>query len=197
MTMYQPLGNIYDSQRLGSFEIHGVSNTFGNQFGAFGGAKENLEIEISQLNSDTSLANTRIAQGQGYAVESWKHPANAGLPAQAVLPQSQSLLGQKSQQMAQLSPTQQDSGASAGDVLTGIAAILSPLATAGVGIFSASQEAQLAKQRLKSGGGSLDPALAALLAQQNRGGNNTGIIIAVVLVFIVMAGMMMYMKNNK
>mgnify|MGYP001416013827 FL=1 len=43
---------------------------------------------------------------------------------------------------------QAEEGTSAGEVLTGIAAILNPLATAGVGIFQAQQQARLQKLHL-------------------------------------------------
>lgn len=85
---------------------------------------------------------------------------------------------------------QADDGTSAGEVLTGIAAILNPLATAGVGIFQAQQQARLQKLQLESGGGFQQPVVVPAPRS-----NNTGVIIAVVVVIIILAVMMVMLNK--
>jgi hypothetical protein len=207
MAQYSELGDLYGEQRLGSFEGYGVSNLgqgFGNLGDLSGAASDRLDNEIDQLQNDLYTAQNQVGRGQGHMPGTFRHPSNRGRTGEFALGNTNRLLPQTIQQRQSLGaqPAQgsQDNGASAGEVLTGIGAILGPLAQAGVGIFSASQQAKLEEQRLKSGGGHRggggNAALIAALSNQGGGGSSTGIIIAVVAVIMIM-GMMMFMMSKK
>jgi len=90
-------------------------------------------------------------------------------------------------------PTQQqDTGPSAGEVLTGVGTIVGALANPLAQIFATTQQARLEKERLKHGGGAPagDPnaALYAMLASRNQGGGGSTTTIVIVIVALVVVG---------
>lgn len=183
MAKYSRVANAHKKQRLGSFEIHGVSNTFGGQSNLgilplIGGAGL---VASSSLSTMITTCQQKAASQQTDDELIQCHALTSGGQQNQIA----SELGLRNYKLVngQWQKVQASSGTSASEVLTGIAAILSPLATAGVGIFAAQQQADLAKLQLKSGGGYQQPYI---LPAQN---NNSGVIIAVVAVVILLVGM--------
>ena len=97
-------------------------------------------------------------------------------------------------------PKQEDSGPSAGEVLTGVGTILGSIANPLANIFATTQRARLERERLKRGGGArpgADPnaALYAALAQRRQGGGgNTTVIILAVVMLVVIIGAVLLLK---
>jgi hypothetical protein len=198
MAQYTELGNLYNSQNLGSFESYGLSN-LGQGLGNLG---------------DFGLVALEDAGGRfnGAMIPEGFHDIECTSPSSCFLksdngPAHDVPIGDGTRASSYYVPppgmaaAEEESGTSAGEVLTGIAAILAPLAQAGVGIYGASQQAKLAEQRLKHGGGrgggGGDAALLAAISRSQQGGSNTGIIVVVVLLAVGMMGMMMFMMNKK
>jgi len=180
------------SNRLGSFELDGTSNTFFNGFGEFGVAAEELQADINNLNYDYQKAQRSPRQSpmQGMGIPfyspsaDWLYPKfRAGnYPPVRVESEAPALMAQKQQQLGQVgSFTKQEDETSAGEVLTGIAAILAPLTKAGIGIYAASQQAKFQKAQMKMGI-SMGPS-GPIVVQ--GGGISTGIIILIVMMFII------------
>jgi hypothetical protein len=165
--------------RLGSFEGENLGQF---PFALVGGAATTagLSAQVSACNAapsgqdDQSLINC--------------YPLTAGSQQQSIASElrlrNYELVG------GQWQKKQVEEGTSAGEVLTGIAAILNPLATAGVGIFQAQQQARLQKLQIKSGGGFQQPVVVPAPRS-----NNTGVIIAVVVVVIILAGMILVLNK--
>ena len=212
MAKYIRLGNMANSQNLGSFESYGVSNTFGGDgWSLFGPSQAGCDLQKANT---CDASNCYDAEGcisqdpcEGQALHSMDGNTLISCEQQAKTSATGRRYASELSQRgySQVSGTWQksqaeDSGTSAGEVLTGIAAILAPLAQAGVGIYGASQQAKLAEARLKAGGGrggGGDAALLAAIRRSQQGGGNTGIIIVVVLLAVGMMGMMMFMMNKK
>jgi len=193
MARYEPLGNLYADQRLGSFE--GIGNFGGalGQFDLFGsgcdpsrastcGGVDASGKSICFDSRGCPTASTNVATGKTTSLVD---------PSKATAEQKQILTSFKQQEDTGIS------GKAVGNVLTGIGAILNPLAQAGVGIFSATQAAKIEKARLKASqrGGGLDPTLMALLAQRSQQQPQTGgkgVIIAAVLGGVVVLGVLVF-----
>lgn len=188
MSRYQRLGA--QGSRLGSFEGHGVS---GHGFGDLGQLDAQAQRQLQELQSDMQKAEILMGQGPAYFQQprtDWSYfMFRSGSGRSAV--EVRSLAPTEMAGIQNRASQPQDSGASAGEVLTGISAILAPLAQLGVGIYGAQQNAKLQKLQMKGGGYQQQPII--MPAQSS----NTGIIIAVVVVFIIMGMMLMMMKGKK
>jgi len=87
------------------------------------------------------------------------------------------------------------SGASAGEVLTGVGAILAALAPAGAAAFQTASDAQLAKAQLKAKGNQVVPTTQYI--QMPSSGGNTGVIVAVVAGVAVLGVLLIVMSKKK
>ena len=211
MAKYSKLGNIYNNQRLGSFEMHGVSNTFGNQFGNFGqsfgtgtGWSPTSSVPDSAVEACIETPFTR--QGDQALINCYFDLESVRCTDQRRQPCSVQFATELRArgydlQSGQWQKKAKEQGTSAGEVLTGIAAILNPLATAGVGIYASQLQAKQTQQCIKAGGRN-----CGAQPQGSSGGSvqtftppadNTGVIIAVVVLMMFMMGMMMFMMNKK
>jgi len=157
--------------RLGSFELHGISNTFGNQLGddwgamgpppqiyggeIDGGTREEAEqlermMSLSKKHGDLSKASDAELGSVGFSV-------------------------------------------SAGEIMGGIGAILGPLMQAGVGIYAAQQQAEMAKNQIVQAPG-------VNYAQQYPSAppaKSPALFIILGLVVLMMMGGMMFMMSKK
>lgn len=86
------------------------------------------------------------------------------------------------------------SGINAGEIMSGIGAILAPLAQAGVGIYAAQQQAKLAKMQLKYQ--NQDPLIPTYFPPPQSSGSNTGLVIGLGVVGLIMMGGMFYMMKS-
>jgi hypothetical protein len=208
MAQYTKLGDLHNSQNLGSFESYGLSNLGADWFGA--GCDSSKANTCDQNNCYDAQGCVSQDPCEGQQLHSMDTNALISCEEQAKLPSGaqryREELGRRgftrqANGTWQQSQAAEDSGTNAGEVLTGIAAILAPLAQAGVGIYGASQQAKLAEQRLKHGGGrgggGGDAALLAAISRSQQGGSNSGVIIVVVLLVVGMMGMMMFMMGKK
>lgn len=91
-------------------------------------------------------------------------------------------------------PVAASSGVSAGEVLTGIGAILAPLAQAGVGIYAAQQQAKLAEMQYKYQANQPTYAPPAYFPPQQKSSPVLFIVLAVVGLMVV--GGMFYMMQS-
>ena len=158
MSNYQRLGS--SSSRLGSFESHGVSNHF------LGGLGQFLPCPDGSF-PNPALSNQCGVDGKCYGPDGCRSAA------------------MEQQVVAKTAPSAApESSTSAKDVLTGIAAILNPLAQAGVGIYAASR------------GGGIQQQQQPMYIPPPPPKSNTGLIIAVVAVVVVIA-MIMMMSGRK
>jgi len=192
MSNYHSTGS---AGRLGSFELHGTSNTFGNQgfagFGALnaadsnqlrqqltaGGACRVVDSLAAQIINDINRGNFGAAEQKAANLASQASGAarNPGLAicAQAAQ-QAQNATNfaivkekQKRGGGGGGAAAQQDSGASAGEVLGGIGSILGAVAGPLSNIFVSHQNAQLQLEQIKSGG-----RFATPFSQGPAGGQN-------------------------
>jgi len=194
--------------RLGSFEGYGVSLGnlgFGNSEG-FGSAASDLPRNkkyLSQVQADHGLAmNTMGAPTFGNAPQNWQYWEFKGKPSsyvysnaprkmaelhkkiQAAGPQT---AGSRRSRRSSSATSSSSSGPDAGEVLTGIAAILAPLTQAGVGIYAASRK-----------GRNPTPTTPTPRDQNQTAdsGSNTGLIIGIAVVVLLIGGFMMMSKKQ-
>jgi flagellar biosynthesis protein FlhB len=78
------------------------------------------------------------------------------------------------------------------DVVGGITSLVGSLATLGVGIYSAQQEANFLKEQART-----PPPMPAYAPQQVVQKSNTGLIIGIVVVMMFMMMGMMFMMKSK
>lgn len=214
--------------RLGSFELHGISNTFGNQgfqgLGEFGalssGEQSNIQATASACPAVQSLAAQAINQinrGQFSAANaSAQQIMQQAQSMAAVMPQCPGVGSQVAGQIQSLaaregakassSTQQQDSGASAGEVLTGIGSILGAVAGPLSQVFVSHQQSQLQLEQIKqgrvatpfstgpAGGANFQPGFQQSQAAA-RGNTNVAIIAIVIGVLVLGAFFMMRSKD--
>lgn len=161
-----------------------VSNTFGNQFGVSDLLSAKDKRQIREINDDMDKAGSiQISQIAVFGVprNDWNFYAFRGkTPAQVLQYGPTELTGIANRAKSSSS----SSDVKAGEVLTGIAAILAPLTKAGVSIYAASQQRRGAPQ-LQQPYPLPQPTLRS----------NTGLIIG--LVAVVLLGFMMMMKGKQ
>jgi hypothetical protein len=209
MDRYERLGNM-SGGKLGSFEGHGVSNTFGGQFGdAVSDLPRNRQY-LNQVKADLNLARrskTSAAGAWGGAPQSWQYWEFKGKSANDVDALAYGKIADLNQKISAGEGSSGSSGdsysastdssggsdTSAGEILTGMAAIFAPLAQLGVGIYSTHQQAEMERMR-RERGITDEPGRGRQVIKQK---STTGVIIAAVVVVIVMMGMMMMMNKNK
>ena len=188
--------------RLGSFEGYGVSAGnlgFGasDGFGAFGGLSEKDQRQIRELQADLKLA-AKI-KGQSQAMNQphiftsprrdWQYfvfRGGSGKSPHEVETRAHMEISMIHKRSGSSSGSSGGSGPGAGEVLTGIAAILAPLTKAGVGIYAAHQQSQ---------GGAPQPQYQQQSYQEPQK-SNTGLIIGIAVVLLLVGGFIM-MSGNK
>jgi len=159
MSSYQALDNAYSS-KLGSFEGHGASSTFGNQLGNFGESyadahlmcktwqklERGLDMDGNRLDPQPSSAEKREsglkARKACFRATQLKddRPLVARDAEGNVIPP-----GRKAGKYSEAAYKERASGASAGEILGGIGAILAPLAQMGVGMYGAQLQGKTAR----------------------------------------------------
>jgi hypothetical protein len=88
------------------------------------------------------------------------------------------------------------SGVNAGEVLTGIGAILAPLAQVGVSIYAAQQQSKLAKMQMKYGRQQSSAPSPPMYFPPPPPKKSPILLIVIVLVVIMMAGGMFFMMQG-
>jgi hypothetical protein len=88
------------------------------------------------------------------------------------------------------------SGVNAGEVLTGIGAILAPLAQVGVSIYAAQQQSKLAKMQMKYGRQQSSAPSPPMYFPPPPPKKSPVLMIVIVLVVIMMAGGMFFMMQG-
>jgi len=193
MARYEPLGNLYANQRLGSFEGSlGQFDLFGAPSGCNPsrantcGAADASGKSVCFDSRGCPTAATDVRTGQ---TTSLVDPSKATAEQKKILSQFKQ---------------QEDTGVSGkaiGNVLTGIGTVLDPLAKLGLGIFQATSAADLEKKRLKAqkAGDAKQAALLtqilqqrALASRQQAPSMGKGVIIASVLGGVVVLGVLVF-----
>jgi hypothetical protein len=167
MGRYKRLGNM-NGGKLGSFEGHGVSNTFGGQFGDAVSDLPRNQQYLSQVEADFQLSQRTMSTNIPQSWQYWEFQGKLPSEVANTAPRKIGDLKQKiaAGQGGGSTASSGGSDTSASDILTGFAAILNPLAQLGVGIYTTNQRAEMERA-------------------------------AVVVVMIMMGMMMMMMKKNK
>jgi len=169
--------------RLGSFERMPRGRKKYRRFAGFGDA-----AECARLQSE-------IATKQSQAAAYMSNPATASMGSKLLTEaaQAQSKLAEACKDVG---TKPESSGTSAGEVLTGIAALLNPLAQAGASIFATTEQAKLQKALLKQQ--SQLPVTSSYMPPQIiQSGPSTGLVVALVGGFAVLALILVMMSKKK
>jgi hypothetical protein len=193
---YETLGDLYNTQRLGSFDglLGGVASAQGDY--------SNAQRELSAAQGSLQRVKADVI---GTPVPCHAIPGTPMLPkqgcpttsaaAQATLAAALRRVEDATNvvESAKAALDSEKSAVQTGEVMKGVGAIFAPLAQAGVGIFSAQQQANLEKARLKAQRGMPTTYIPAAAAKKSSLPLILGGLAAVGLV----VGVVVMSKGNK